>query len=905
MRFCTVVSLVLVAAMASAQSAPAKKKLTPADMKAIVNLTDVDISKDGRWLRSMSAPAEGDPALTIRNNDAPTVWTTVGGQGARFTEDSAFAAYLIAPPKEVADRMRAERKPIQNRLGIRRLESGEERIFDAVEQFFLPKGSRHVLARRYRPAESRVPRNDLMAIDLVEGSTITIGNVANLALNESETRAAIHIRGDNGEQGVQIFEFATGKLRPVHWGKDEISGIAWAKDRDRMAVLLGSAKEGMAENAHRILIATVTDQDIELITADPMASPSMPKGFRVSDTLGLRLSDDGSRIAFGIAPWRERARPTKPDETANVEIWNWKDIRVVPEQRVRLNSDRRRSFLTVWEIGKPELVQVQKSEFESVQLSPDLGTALVLDSSPYAKPVTTGWEKVDVLVQKTLSNDRKRILENVRWGASLSRTGRYVGYFKDRNWWVYDIGTDRLANATATSRIGFDDPDDDYTTPERAPAGSITWAKGDRYAFIGDRYDEWRYEPTSGALARLTDGAKEKIAFSIVDIDRSEDGVDGDKPLFFSMFSEESKVSGYARREPSGDFKVLAFDDRAFSGLRRAPGTDRVVFVMQRFDESPNAFITNDQFAAIKPVTKTNPQLAEYLWPKSELVSFKSRWGKPLQGVLTYPADYQPGRRYPMVVYIYERLSQGLNNFARPLEWQAYSDAWFAQNGYFVFKPDIAYRGETPGENARDCIEPAVEAVLKKNVGVDRTRMGITGHSWGGYQTAFMAAVSPMFKAAAAGAPLTEMTSMYNLVYWNSGTPNAEIFESSQGRMGRPFWEIPKTYFDNSPIWQATKMKTPILLMAGDQDGAVDYRQSVAFYLTLRRMGKECVFLVYPGENHNLARRSNQLDYAHRLRHFFDVHLKGAKPEPWLSEGQPFIVGREEAPAPASGPPPN
>jgi dipeptidyl aminopeptidase/acylaminoacyl peptidase len=211
--------------------------------------------------------------------------------------------------------------------------------------------------------------------------------------------------------------------------------------------------------------------------------------------------------------------------------------------------------------------------------------------------------------------------------------------------------------------------------------------------------------------------------------------------------------------------------------------------------------------------------------------------------------------------------------------------------GYFVFKPDIAYRDlSQPGIDAKDCLEPAVAAVLAKHVGVDGDRVGLMGHSWGAYQTAFVTTVSKVFRAGVAGAPLTELTSMYNSIYWNAGRTDQELFETSQGRIAKPFWEMPEKYFENSAVWRARERKGPLLIAFGDADGAVDWHQGIYLFNTLRRLGKEMVMLVYPGENHGLVKPGNMKDYATRLRHFFDVNLRGAKPEPWLLTGVPYHV---------------
>jgi dipeptidyl aminopeptidase/acylaminoacyl peptidase len=148
---------------------------------------------------------------------------------------------------------------------------------------------------------------------------------------------------------------------------------------------------------------------------------------------------------------------------------------------------------------------------------------------------------------------------------------------------------------------------------------------------------------------------------------------------------------------------------------------------------------------------------------------------------------------------------------------------------------------------------------------VDPKRVGLHGHSWGGYQTAFTITQSDVFAAAIAGAPLTNMISMYSIIYKNSGGTNGSIFESSQGRFTTGPWDNWAAYTRNSPVAHAKNVKTPLVILHNDLDGAVDFTQGVEYYNTLRRLDKPVVMLEYPGENHGLARPANQQDYTVRM----------------------------------------
>jgi dipeptidyl aminopeptidase/acylaminoacyl peptidase len=186
------------------------------------------------------------------------------------------------------------------------------------------------------------------------------------------------------------------------------------------------------------------------------------------------------------------------------------------------------------------------------------------------------------------------------------------------------------------------------------------------------------------------------------------------------------------------------------------------------------------------------------------------------------------------------------------------------------------------------CITAALKAAIATGV-VDPKHVGLQGHSWGGYQTAFTVTQNDMFAAAVAGAPLTNMVSMYSLIYKNSGGTNQAIFESSQGRFLGGYWDNWEAYVRNSPVNFAKNVKTPLIILHNDKDGAVDFTQGVEYYNTLRRLGKNVIMLEYVGENHGLRKQANMQDYTLRMQEFFDHYLKGKAAPTWMTDGVPRL----------------
>ena len=878
------------------QETPAKKKaLTFEDFKQWERLNIAVMSNDGKFLVYGVSKIDADGYLIARRIDGPEKALIPNGGRPAISDSSKWAAYLISMSKAEVEKNNEMKKPSPTKLGIRNLETGEERIIEDIATFDFLKDQDMMIAMR--PKMTPGPGgSDLLIMNPAGGEPTVISNVANYGLNDSETLLAVQINSGTGYQAFEVIDIKTGTIHPLYSGKEDVASFSWSKKADVLSVVIAKPDERKEGNTHKIWRVSGFDGSISRQELDPTKFEGFPAGMRIAEGMRIGPSEDGSKIAFSVQPWTDKVKPTNPKDKPGVEVWNTKDIRPMPQQKRTAAQDKIRGIVYIWDSAANTIKQASPGKQGEVpgsevttMLSKNMDYAVVVNGTPYASPVTNGINYDNIWVTNLSTGEKTEAVTKNQFGIVPSTTMRYFAYYADKLWWVYDVKEKRAKALHPDGYANFEEELDDHTVAVKPPEAPPIWLDKDAGLIVHDRFDAWLCDPVSGKMQKLTDGRKDQTRYRFLNTTPYEDAPKREFPMYFDIFDTQTKKDGIYIVDEKGQGKIAIADDVLFRRLTKAKKSDRMMFTMESFLKSPDVYITNQAFSAAKPVTKTNPQQKDFNWGHTDLVSYKSRFGVDLHGTLIYPADYDPKKKYPMVTYIYERLSDEKNSYQYPSEWSAYNLQYFSQNGYFVFEPDIAYKGNRPGESAVDCLEPAVDAVIKKNVGVDPKKVGLIGHSWGAYQTAFVTTVSDRFAVGACGAPLTELTSMYNSYYWNAGITDQVIFESSQGRMRVPFWEDPKPYFDNSPVWQSAKRKVPLLMAFGDADGAVDWHQGQYLYNTLRRMGKTCVMLVYAGENHGLALRPNQLDYARRLRHWLDVYLKDAKPELWVSEGVPFI----------------
>lgn len=590
---------------------------------------------------------------------------------------------------------------------------------------------------------------------------------------------------------------------------------------------------------------------------------------------------------------------------SNVEVWHAKDVDIMPLQKKQAGSRKNPKRRAIWWPEDGVFVQLGNELTERVDLLRSEQHAIGLDHTPHVRTGMFGPKLSDVYLIDTSSGERERVLKEIEYLLTPSPDGEFLLYIHKANVWSYEVQGGKRRNLTGKLKTHFTNQQDDSLAVEKSPFSSGQWLADSSAVLLYDRFNIWRIAPDGSAASRLTDGDADMVRhrLSRANMGAKDDGLlDPDKEVYIALYGDRSKKSGYARMRLDGTSKTgkprverLIWEDRAVHSLIKPEENDEVyLFKREAADDSPDLFVAGPDLRDAQQLSETNPFQKQFLWGRSELVDYVNDNGVKLQGALTYPAGYQPGKKYPMVVYIYERLSQNLHRYVTPTETHPYNSTVFSAEGYFVFMPDIVYRRQEPGVSAVECIVPAVKAVLETGM-VDADRVALVGHSWGAYQTAFTVTQTDLFAAGVAGAPLTDMMSMSVQVYWNSGNTNARIFHVSQGRMDTPFWRDVDNYVRNSPIHGMDKLNTPLLVTFGDKDGAVDFGQGVQMYNAARLANKEdFVMLVYPGENHGLRREENSVDYHYRILEWLAHYLKGETAPKWITEGKSFLEREKE-----------
>ncbi|MBX2963867.1 MAG: S9 family peptidase [Cyclobacteriaceae bacterium] len=791
--------------------------------------------------------------------------------------------------------------------------------------------------------------SDLLLVELATGKSQNIGNVSEYAFNKKGVLLAYTIDATNQSgNGLHLYTIASKQTRVLDSDKAKYQSINWTEEGDGLAALkMVKDKKFKQDKGSVIGVKNFTAPSPLVITYEPAKdSVRFPKGMTISPNRKPMWTEDLTRLLFGIhdqelakkedkkSDDKEAPKESDADKLAKIKtdttiksiadlqkaiakletkkpeakgdtlkpdmtIWHWQDTRLQSRQQRQETQDKNFSYWGMYDVSTSSFVRLNESTLKNLDIMPKHRYAIGQDNSAYELDnALDGQSYTDVYVIDLKSGSKTKVFEKLYlpsfWSSPRSSPdGTKFLYGKDGHYFVYDIATKSNVNITEKVKTSFVNTEDDHNVVKPLTP-VVGWSSDSKYVLLRDLWDVWQV-PANGkevAINLSVNGKKEKIRYqNRYQLDPDEKGIDLKKPQYVRIYGEWNKKSGIARLESgkaglAPGAKNLLWEDSNIGRLLKAKKADVYIFSREKFNQPTEFFAADAQLKNENQVTKNAPDANKYAWSSGvQLIDYISDKGDTLQGALFLPAGYEKGKKYPTVVYYYEKLSQTLHSYSSPgFSGTGWNPNVYTSNGYAVFIPDIVYKMDDPGMSAVWCVMPGVKAALKTGV-IDENKIGIHGHSWGGYQTCFLITQTNMFKAAAAGAPLTNMVSMYDLIYWNTGGGNMSIFEASQGRFKGAPWENWESYLRNSPVYHVKNVNTPLLMLHNDKDGAVDFTQGIEYYNALRRLKKPVVMMQYKGENHGLAKLENRKDYSMRMMEFFDYHLKGAAAPGWLKEG--------------------
>jgi dipeptidyl aminopeptidase/acylaminoacyl peptidase len=868
----------------------------------------------------------------------------------RFSDDSKWAAFMVYPTRAEGQRLRRQRRPVQAKVQLLDVTTGKDVTIENVRRFAFagerggwiafqkapatsggsgggsapPAGPSGASGSGAAAASDRPKGADLILRDLVTGRDLNIGNVAEFAFDKAGRFLALVIDApDKAGNGVQLRNMESGVVSVLDSDKASYERLAWTEKGDGLAVVRGAEDKRYTDKVY----AAVGFWDLgaaggpQRAVYDPAADKTFPEGMSIAPSRGATWTEDLSALVFGIRTLKKReakpeakpgeagadptakpdppaapAAPETPDEDkVDLILWHHKDPRLQSQQQVQEEMDKRFSYLSVYRVKESRFIRLADESVRSVTPAPKGTYALGYDVREYERMSNLdGRRYQDVYVIDMQTGERKLALRKARNPGQPSTDGTKFFYYEDGSYFVYDMASGQSSNLTRLVPASFIDTENDHNVV-KPPRPALGWSTDSSAVLLSDGWDIWKVPAAGAPAVNLTgNGKRDGIRYrAILRLDPDEKGIDLSAPRYVSAFGEHTKKGGIAKLEPGKPgAQMLLWEDAAF-GLQKAKNADAYFYAKSTYKDPPDYYLADASLKAGRKLTPADEQVKAFTWSGGQmLVEYtftldKVKGPQKLQGSLSLPANHEKGKTYPMVVYIYERLTQGHNQFAAPTA-NGFNKSVYTSNGYAVLQPDITYALNDPGVSAVACITAAVKAAIATGV-VDPKRVGLQGHSWGGYQTAFTVTQTDMFAAAVAGAPLTNMVSMYSLIYKNSGCTNQAIFETSQGRCLGSYSDNWEAYVRNSPVNFAKNVKTPLIILHNDKDGAVDFTQGVEYYNTLRRLGKNVIMLEYVGENHGLVKPANRFDYTIRMKEFFDHYLKGAPAPAWMTDGVPRL----------------
>jgi dipeptidyl aminopeptidase/acylaminoacyl peptidase len=942
----------LASLLVTASFGQTKRPLTHRDYDAWRTIGSQELSPDGKFLAYSVFPQEGDGEVIVRNlvtgkdtrypagarpapaaasEEAPAAQAR--GAAISFSSDSRNVVFGTFPAKADTDKAKKDKKPAdqmpKDGMVIVDLASGKTASVARVKRFALPENAGGYVAYLKEGAETAsaaaAPGNgdsdqqggrggrggagggagrggarpefgtDLVLRSFSDAAERTFADVVEFSFSNDgkELVYAVSAR-DTAKNGV----FAAHPGSPdgpaaLLAGKGKYVKLTWDEKHTELA-FLSSHDDAAAKQPKWKLYRwdRKAPAAAELVSSD---TQGLRPGFAISDKGNLSFSKDGTHLYFGVAvpvPEKPADADSSTDDKAVVDLWSYKDDYIQPIQKVRATRDRDRTFVAAYSIPGHKLQQLGDTELETVTPSENPQFILGTDDREYRRSQDYDERYSDAYLVDSSTGKRTLISKKSRGAMSWSPSGKYLLAFDGKDWNCISVPGGKSVNLTANIPAKFWNEETD--TPSTPGAyGQANWTSDGKSILLSDQYDVWRVSPDGSGAKNLTGGygRAHSLRFRPVrtESDPRERWIDPTKPLLLQAENLKTYESGFFRGSmDGGEPKQLTMSNRSYSVPVKAKNADVYMLTGQSFNEFPDLLITDGTFKEPRKVSDVNPSKSQYVWGTSELVAYKNADGVPLSAALYKPENFDPKKQYPMIVYIYEKLTQNVNHFVNPAPGHSINITYYVSNGYLVLTPDIVYTTGYPGQSALKCVLPAIQAVVDKGF-VNEKAIGIQGHSWGGYQIAYMITQTNRFRAAEAGAPVADMISAYDGIRWGTGIPHQFQYEHTQSRIGGSIWQYPQRFIENSPIFSADRVQTPLMILQNDADDAVPWYQGIEYFLALRRLGKEVYLFNYNGEPHHINKQPNQKDYTIRMQQFFDHYLKGAPAPDWMEKGVPYL----------------
>lgn len=845
-----------------------KKELKEADYSLWHHLITQGISEHGKWITYTHKYASSKDTLFVKNAHSLITYAIKAGFNATFLNESKLVCQKEA-----------------NKFIMLDLITGEQSSLNNVTEYAVAKNNAMLILK-----QTDAYQNSLLFTDANGKISKTIPNLINWKLNPDKTKLAYSTKVAD-EFAVKIINLDRAvKETFVTKQTSEPRQMEWSASGNLLAFL--TSKGSNIKKMGRGAVHAYNDQSHTLWEIELSNYPELIPTHHMGESYkaALLISEDEKRVFFGMEEIKPRSNP----DASAVQVWNTADRSIYPG-KVKMSDFRRYAIIVAWQMEKGVLNQITDKDLPFIQLDANLQYAITSNPLEYEPQFKYNGDR-DYYINNLETGDKRLFLKAASGEPSdlvASPNGRYLLYFKKYQWWSYNLKSKKHTLLTNGIKL-LETEDDDANVKAGSPSRIACFANKDREVYIYDEFDLWKIKTDGSAAERITKGREANTRFKLLNsaqiktktfnyngIQAAE--MDINKPWYFKTINNKDQSNGIVVYNKNNSAKPLVIKNKLITDILLTADGKNILLNAQSFNLPPQLSILSIRDKKEKIVHQSNPLHEKYYYGKSELFSFNVL-NQSVDGVLLYPSNYNPQKKYPMIVHIYQTQTQELNAYKNPslLDQRGFNSSNFTTQGYFVCLPNMIYEIGNTAEITSKCINAAVQKIIDKDI-IDKDRIGLIGHSYGGYETNAVVTHKNPFRTAISGASYSDLAADYLHVAWDFKTADYRRYEFGQMRMGSTLFEDPERYHKNSSILKADAISIPILLWSGADDQHVDVNHSYKLHMALRRLQKNSVMLIYPFEKHVIQKPTNQIDLSTKIKEWFDYYLNKGEYKPWMT----------------------